>query len=169
MGERPRAADRQAYPRHRRSRHGRQPWLRDWLLHDVVWEIVVGIGGGWLIGWLFGWLTYRTGAETKLSQTGDGLIALAATFLSYGTIEVLNAYGFLSVFVTALTLRRAHRNHSFNEEMHDFTEQIERLGMMVLLILFGGALVSGLLQPLTWTDFAAALAIIFLVRPAAGL
>ena len=73
------------------------------------------------------------------------------------------------MFITALTLRRAHRNHDFNVEMHDFTEQIERVGMMVLLILFGGALVGGLLSPIRWVDMVAAAVIIVFIRPAAGL
>lgn len=41
--------------------------------------------------------------------------------------------------------------------------------MMVLLILFGGALVSGMLRTLQWQDAVAALAIILVVRPIAGL
>ena len=146
-----------------------EPWLKEWVLHSVVWEIVVGVGGGWLIGRLFGWLTFHVPAETKLAQTGDGLIAIAATFVSYGVTETLNCYGFLAVFVTALTLRRSHRNHEFNRNMHDITEQVERIGMMVLLILFGGALINGLLAPLRAVDILAAAAIILLVRPLSGL
>ncbi len=53
--------------------------------------------------------------------------------------------------------------------MHDLTEQIERLAMMVLLLLFGGALVSGLLAPLTWIDAVAAVVILIVVRPLTGL
>ncbi len=146
-----------------------EPWAKEWVLHSVVWEIAVGVGGGWLIGRLFGWLTFHIPAETKLAQTGDGLIAIAATFISYGFTEILNCYGFLAVFVTALTLRRSHRDHEFNREMHDITEQVERIGMMVLLILLGGALVDGLLAPLGWADVLAAAAIILLVRPITGL
>ncbi|WP_422057918.1 cation:proton antiporter [Sphingomonas sp.] len=145
------------------------PWARDWFVHNVLWEIGIGIAGGWLIGWVFGWLTFRVPAETKLAKTGDGLIAIAATFISYGLTEMLDCYGFLAVFVTALTLRRSHHNHDFHHEMHDITEQVERIAMMVLLILFGGALVNGLLDALRWSDVVAAVAIILVVRPAAGL
>ena len=53
--------------------------------------------------------------------------------------------------------------------MHDLTEQVERLAMMVLLLLFGGALVSGLLRPLQWVDVAAAVAILLVVRPVSGM
>ncbi len=146
-----------------------EPWFRNWLLHDVLWEIGVGLIAGWVIGRLFGWLTFHVPAKNRLAQTGDGLIALAATLISYGAAEMVDSYGFLAVFVTALTLRRSHRDHDFQREMHALTEQVERLAMMVVLILFGGALVSGLLASLHWVDLMAAIAIILLVRPAAGL
>lgn len=146
-----------------------EPWVQDWVLHSILWEIGVGIAGGWLVGWVFGWLTFKVPGETKLAKTGDGLIAIAATFVSYGLTEMVDCYGFLAVFVTALTLRRSHHHHDFHHEMHDITEQVERIAMMVLLILFGGALVNGLLASLRWTDFIAAAAIILVIRPAAGL
>lgn len=107
-------------------------------------------------------------AETKLAKTGDGIIALSATFVSYGVTEIIHVYGFLAVFVTALTFWHTHRDHRFQTEMHDLNEQVERLAMMVLLILFGGALVSGLLAPITWTDVAVTAVILLIIRPAAG-
>lgn len=146
-----------------------EPWIEGRLWHNVIWEIGVGIAGGWLVGRLFGWLTFHIPAETRLAKTGDGLIAIAATFVSYGATEIVNCYGFLAVFVTALTLRRSHRDHSFNHEMHALTEQVERLAMMIVLIFFGGALVSGLLRGLRTDDVVAAVAIILLVRPLAGM
>ncbi|MFC4594410.1 cation:proton antiporter [Sphingobium tyrosinilyticum] len=148
---------------------GDEPWLERWLGVSVLWEITIGIIGGWLVGKLFGWLTFRVPAETKLAKTGDGLIAIAATFVSYGVMEILNCYGFLAVFVTALTLRASHRDHEFNVQMHDLTEQVERLAMMVLLLLFGGALVGGLLAPLRAMDVLLVLLIILVVRPLTGM
>lgn len=144
------------------------PWLMEWLSYRVLWEIGGGILGGWIVGRLFGWLTFHVPAETKLARTGDGLIALSATFLSYGLTEMVHVYGFLAVFVTALTIRHTHRQHEFQADMHAITEQIERLAMMVLLILFGGALVSGLLAPLTWVDAGVAIVILLIVRPLTG-
>jgi NhaP-type Na+/H+ or K+/H+ antiporter len=146
-----------------------EPWLKGWLIHNILWEIGIGVIGGWLVGKLFGWLTFHVPAEAKLARTGDGLIAISATFVSYGVTEILHCYGFLAVFVTALTLRRSHRDHQFQTDMHSITEQIERLAMMVLLLLFGGALVSGILAPLRWIDVAAALILILIVRPVTGL
>ncbi len=145
-----------------------KPWLTEWLTYRVLWEIVGGIAGGWIVGRIFGWLTFHIPAKTKLARTGDGLIALSATFVSYGLTEIVHVYGFLAVFVTALTVRHTHREHDFQADMHAITEQIERLAMMVLLILFGGALVSGLLAPVTWTDAGVALLILLVVRPVTG-
>ncbi|WP_188715992.1 cation:proton antiporter [Paracoccus acridae] len=146
-----------------------EPWAMRWLTYNVLWEIGAGVAGGYLIGRAFGWVTFRIPAETKLAQTGDGLIALAATFVSYGLTEMIQSYGFLSVFVTALTFRHAHRSHDFHREMHDVTEQVERLAMMVLLLLFGGALARGLLEGLSWWDVAAAVVILLVIRPLTGL
>jgi NhaP-type Na+/H+ or K+/H+ antiporter len=146
-----------------------EPWLAKWLTYNVLWEIVAGVAAGYAIGRVFGWLTFHVPGKSKLAKTGDGLIALSATFVSYGLTELIHCYGFLAVFVTALTFRHSHRSHDFHLEMHELIEQIERIAMMVLLLLFGGALVRGLLGPLHWIDAGAALVILLVVRPITGL
>jgi NhaP-type Na+/H+ or K+/H+ antiporter len=145
-----------------------QPWFWQWLGYNVVWEIVGGLGCGWLIGRLFGWLTFKVPGDS-LAKTGDGLIAIAATFVSYGVSEIVQCYGFFAVFVTALTLRQAHRDHDFQRDMHDITEQVERILMMILLLMFGGAIATGLLKDIGWVDVLAAILILALVRPVTGL
>lgn len=146
-----------------------EPWLATFVFHSVLWEIGAGVLIGWAVGRLFGWITFHIPAESKLAQTGDGVIAVAATFVSYGVGEILQCYGFLSVFVTALVIRGAHRSHDFHREMHDFTEQIERIAMMAALVLFGGALVSGLLAPLGWREALVAALVLLVVRPLTGV
>ena len=146
-----------------------EAWFGTWISYNVLWEIGAGVAGGYAIGRVFGWLTFHVPAKTKLAKTGDGLIALSATFVSYGLTELIHCYGFLAVFVTALTFRHAHRDHDFQRDMHELTEQIERIAMMVLLILFGGALVSGLLGPLHRIDVVLALVVLLVVRPVTGL
>lgn len=144
-------------------------WLVDWAAFHVLWKIGAGILVGWLIGQAFGWITFRIPAPNNLASTGDGMIAIAATLVAYGVGEAAQGYGFLSVFVAALAFRHAHRHHDFHRDMHDFTEQIERLVMMALLLLFGGAIVTGLFDALLWVDVAFALAVLLIVRPVAGL
>jgi NhaP-type Na+/H+ or K+/H+ antiporter len=145
-----------------------QQALIDWGLVKVGWKIVAGLGVGWLVGAAFGWLLFR-GSERELSKLGDGLIALAATFVAYAATELAHGYGFLAVFVAAVTIRNWERDHDFHEEMHDLSDQIERLLIMLLLVLFGGALANGLMASLTWVDAAVGLAILLVVRPVAGL
>jgi NhaP-type Na+/H+ or K+/H+ antiporter len=83
--------------------------------------------------------------------------------------ELAHGYGFLAVFVAALTLRHWERSHHYRGRLHEFAEQIERLFMMILLALFGGAIAGGLLGPLTWPAALVGLACLLLVRPLAGL
>jgi NhaP-type Na+/H+ or K+/H+ antiporter len=144
-------------------------WLGHWIGVDVLWKLAAGVGAGWGIGRLLGWLTFRMPNRAKLSRTGDGFVALGATFLAYGLTEIVHGYGFIAVFVAALGMRAAERQHDYHERLHDFAEQTERLLMMVLLVMFGGALAGGVLGPLTWAGVAAALGFIFIVRPAAAM
>ncbi|HEV7346660.1 MAG TPA: cation:proton antiporter [Devosia sp.] len=144
-----------------------EPWLAHWAGYYVVWKIAAGLGFGWLVGQVFGWLTFRLPGDS-LAKTGDGLIAIAATFVSYGIAEMAQGYGFLGVFVTAMVLRRSHRNHDFHRDMHDITEQVERLVMMGLLLMFGGALAAGLLGDIGWVELLAAAIILLVIRPLTG-
>ena len=144
-----------------------QGGLLDWFTVKVGWKLLAGLGAGLLIGKTLGYLLFRS--RRGLSRLGDGLIALAATFLAYALTEMIHGYGFLAVFVCAVMIRDSERDHDFHQEMHDFSDQIERLLMMLLLVLFGGALANGLLAGLTWIDALIGLAVVFVVRPIAGL
>ncbi|MBY8875745.1 cation:proton antiporter [Micromonospora sp. PLK6-60] len=143
-------------------------WFAEWFGVDVLYKLAVGVGGGLLVGWLLGKLFFRAPSQLRLARHAEGFLALAATFLAYGLVEVIGGYGFLAVFVAARAIRSAERTHEFHAVLHDFAEQTERLLTVMLLLLFGGALVGGLLAPLTWPAAAVGLALIFVVRPLAG-
>jgi sodium/hydrogen antiporter len=144
-------------------------WLGRWLTVDVGYQIAAGVAGGMGIGWLLGKLFFRAPSETlRLARHSEGFLALAATFLAYGVVEVIGGYGFLAVFVAARAIRSAERSHAYHQVLHDFAEQVERLLTVLLLLLLGGAVVRGLLAPLTWQAVAVGLALIFVVRPVVG-
>jgi len=143
--------------------------LGEWVALDVVWKLGVGIVLGWLVGRVLAWATFHLPQSARLARTGDGFVALGITFLAYGVTELAHGYGFLAVFVAALAVRDGERENDFHDRMHSFADQIERLLMMVVLVLFGGALAGGLLAPLGWAGVMAALAFIFIVRPVAGM
>ncbi|MFE0592812.1 cation:proton antiporter [Micromonospora echinospora] len=143
-------------------------WLTGWLTVDLLWKVTAGVGGGLLVGWLLGKLFFRAPSELRLARHAEGFLALAATFLAYGLVEVIGGYGFLAVFMAARAIRSAERTHEFHAVLHDFAEQVERLLTVLLLLLFGGAVVGGLLAPLTWQAALVGLALIFVVRPLVG-
>jgi NhaP-type Na+/H+ or K+/H+ antiporter len=144
-------------------------WVVEWAWQDLLYKIAAGVVGGLLVGKLLGKLFFRARKEElRLSRHSEGFLALAATFLAYGLVEVAGGYGFLAVFVAARAIRSAERNHEFHQVLHDFAEQTERLLTVLLLLLFGGAVVSGLLAPLTWQAALVGLALIFVVRPLSG-
>ncbi|RKN16091.1 sodium:proton antiporter [Micromonospora musae] len=143
-------------------------WLARWLTVDVLWKVGIGVGGGLLVGWLLGKLFFRAPRQLRLARHAEGFLALAATFLAYGLVEVAGGYGFLAVFVAARAIRAAERTHEYHAVLHDFAEQIERLLTVLLLLLFGGAVVGGLLAPLTVPAAAVGLALVFVFRPLFG-
>jgi sodium/hydrogen antiporter len=144
-------------------------WAGEWALKDVLIKGVVGVAGGLIVGKLLGKLFFRAPKDSlRLAKHSEGFLALAATFLAYGLVEVAGGYGFLAVFIAARAIRAAERSHDFHQVLHDFAEQTERLLTVMLLLLFGGAVVSGLLAPLTWPAALAGLALIFVIRPLTG-
>ncbi len=142
-------------------------WLQDFLVIELAYKVVVGFLGGLLVGRALAWTIF--GRKSPLPQLRDGMIALAATFIAYAGTEMIGGYGFLAVFVAAVVIRNQERKHSYLEVMHRFSDQIERLLSAIVLILFGGALVSGILRFLDWRGILVAIAIVLLIRPAAGM
>ncbi len=141
--------------------------LAEWAWRDVGYKVAVGVVAGWAIGAVMTWLVFRAGK--KIAEAGEGIVAIALTLVAYAATEMLHGYGFLAVFVAALTLRHFETRHEYHRQLHDFGDDTERILMAVLLVLLGGALVGGLLRPLTWPAAAAGLAFVLLIRPVAGL
>ena len=142
-------------------------WIVEWLLVDVLWKIGVGVGGGLLVGFVIGRLLF--GPALRLSRYTDGLVALAATLISYGAVEAIGGYGFLAVFVAAYMIRDVERDHREHKSLHRFIEQVEHLALAAVLILLAGAVSGGILDALTLPAVLVAVALVFVVRPLAGL
>lgn len=143
--------------------------LLHWLWYDLLYEISVGVIVGWIWGRLLALLIVRLPLKIKIKPEVYGFVVLAVTLITYGVTELIHGFGFLAVFVAAITVRSVNRDHEFHLRMHDFSDQIERLFIVVLLMLFGGAIGNGLLNALTWPDAALGLALLFIVRPLIGV
>jgi len=144
-------------------------WVGKWFAVDVLYKVSVGVIGGLAIGWLLGKLFFRARSEVlRLANHAEGFTVLAATFLAYGVTELAGGYGFLAVFVCACSVRGSERSHGYHQVLHDFAEQVERLFTVGLLLLLGGAVVRGLLGPLTWGGVIVAVVLLLVIRPLAG-
>lgn len=144
-------------------------WLGDWLLIHVLYKITAGIAAGYLLGRLLARLILSIPGKSETAKAMVGPSALAATLIIYGVTEYLGGYGFIAVFIGALTIRGDRREHDYHESLHRFTEMSERLLTSLFLVAFGGAIAGGLLDPLTWPLVGAALLIVLFVRPVAGI
>lgn len=143
-------------------------WLGGWVLDDVVLKLLVGLVVGLLGGRGLAWVIFRSPERTALARSADGIVALGATLTVYAAAELVHGYGFLSVFVAAMVLRANERHHDYHTVLHEFADGLERIGSIVLLVLLGGAMSRGALAPLGWDGLVVAVALVLVVRPAAG-
>lgn len=149
--------------------------MEDWLLHKLLYKLGVAVFGGWLLGVVFRRVFVKF-QQLKLTNVSDGFVSLALTLLIYGITEILGGYGFLAVFIGALIFSRRktdstsgkHVEVEFRKELHNFTDQLERLLIVVILMLFGAALSAGLFDYLSWTGVLLGFVFVFIIRPLSG-
>ncbi|TWT51770.1 cation:proton antiporter [Allorhodopirellula solitaria] len=144
-------------------------WFVQWLLIDVFYRVIVGVAAGVAIGWALSHVLLELPVQTEREKMKAGVGALAGTLLLYGVTECLAGYGFLAVFVGALTLRHKENTQQEHKSLHTFADQAEQLLMTVILIAVGGAIAGGLLASLTWEAALLGVLLIFIIRPGAGL
>ena len=143
--------------------------VTNWVLRDILYRIIAGVALGILMGRLLAYLVFRIPENTKMEVIKDGFVGVAATLLVYGITELFSGYGFIAVFVAAITLRNHELNHKYHKKLHDFTDQIERIFLSIVLIIFGGTLVYGILSPLTWPMAIVGISFIILIRPLSAM
>jgi NhaP-type Na+/H+ or K+/H+ antiporter len=145
-------------------------WGLRWLGWELVGKTVLGVAVGVAVGWLLGRVAFRSRAQSlRVAETGEPLMALAAVLLAYGASEVVGGYGFLAVFVCAMTIRSAERTHDYHAMMHQVIERLERLLTLLVLLFVGIGLTHGLLAHLDWRGVTVAVALVFVIRPVSGM
>ena len=144
-------------------------WLPRWLLWDVAGRVAIGLVLGVAVGLVLSKVFFDPPWRlTGLAETADGFVALAATFLAYGIVELVGGYGFLAVFVAAVTVRSSERRHSYHRVLHGFASQVEHVIVVALLVLLGGLVVRGGLDDVDGRVVVVAAVGILVVRPLAG-
>lgn len=136
----------------------------------LLYKIVGGIVLGACIGYLCSSVIALHG-KTEKRFILSGFIAVALTFFSYGIAEVLSTYGFLSVFATGIFLqhhRPKKQSDAVDDYMVPFIEEIEKLLVVLWIIFFGGAILSGILGYTDVLGIGVSLAIVLVFRPVLG-
>jgi len=136
-----------------------------WTWYYLFYKIAGGLVIGWLSGKLVGYLVFSISEKYRLLKASDGFLAISLTLFTYAITESFHAYGFIAVFVAGITLRHYEKGHEYHQQLHSFTDQMERMLLAVLLIFFGGSLVGGVLAPLTLKMSLVSLGFVVLVRP----
>ena len=140
-----------------------------WVWFDLVYRLIIGFAFGYIIGRALAYLIFYIPEKKKFIVIKDGFVAIATTLLVYGLTELFNGYGFIAVFVSAITLRNSHMTHRFHKNLHEFTDQIEKILVAIVLLLFGGSLVNGILEHLTLKMAVFGIAFLFIIRPLTSL
>jgi NhaP-type Na+/H+ or K+/H+ antiporter len=144
-------------------------WALEWVGWYLVGKVVIGVLAGIVVGKVLARIAFRSHHPSlRLAERGEPLLALAALVTAYAIGEVAGGYGFLSVFVSAMTFRSAERSHEYHRAMHDVVERLERLFTLIVLLMLGIALTRGLLASLDWRGVTIGLALLLLIRPLAG-
>lgn len=143
--------------------------LTMWAIVDLFYKIASGIVLGFGLGRLLAYLVLNVSEKSRKVNLNDGFIAIAAALVVFGLVELVHGYGFIAVFVASVTFRNYEMNHDFHKDLHRFSDQTERILVAVVLLVFGGSLVAGILDALRWPLAALAIGFIFVIRPVSGL
>ena len=146
-----------------------EQWFAHWLWSDLLVRALMGVAVGWAAGRVFARIIFDPPRPLlPLAEGTQGFVAVGAILATYGVTEIAHGYGFLAVFVAAVTLRHRRREDSYHGVMHSFTAELEQLLSVALLVLLGGAMATGWFDHLTWRGVVGGLFVIFVARPIAG-
>lgn len=167
-----------------------------WFLVDGLWAVFGGFGSGWLWGTLIGYLMLYIRRTKHETLGADDFLALGLIAFSYGFALLIYTYGFLAVFAAGLALRRLERHvgnddapaevklvatESEKEELEaapeempaymaqavlGFSEQLERIGTVAVVVLLGAMLTPDLLS---WHALWFVPLLFLVIRPGAVL
>lgn len=144
-------------------------WFVGWLVIDVFYKILVGALVGATSGWLLSILVFRTSPTHHLARTMTGILSLSLTLFPYALAELASSYGFIAVFVAACVFRQSEALHRYQAMLHDFSEEMERILMALLMFLIGAYVAQGILASLTLPMVLIVILIVFVVRPVTGI
>lgn len=147
--------------------------LFTWAWWDFGYRIAVGTLMGWLMGLGLSWLFYyylSKVSKHEETEVEEGFFVLAAVLLTYAITEMVEGYGFLAVFVAAVTSGLQSRSKvESQQESYEAIDRVEQAVLGIFLLAFGGILATGGLADLTWEGAALGLLLLLVIRPLSGM
>ncbi len=143
-------------------------WIGEWLLHDVLLKIVLGVAIGLLSGWGLYKIVFSITSRDLLSEISRGILSLSLTLLPYAVTEIIGGYGFIAVFIAACMFSRYEKFDKHMDSLHDFNEELESMVVALIFIATGVFIASHYIIFLKAEVILIALLMVFVVRPAAG-
>ena len=143
--------------------------LLEWVGFDVAWRCLAGVGVGLVVGRLTSAIMFSASAEqTAGVHRAMGVVIFGTLFAAYGVAEMIEGYGFLAVFVGAVTVRQCEPDTERPYHAHSFVHQVEQIVLVALLLGIGGLVASGTLDALTPMGALVGGGAVILLRPLAG-
>ena len=147
------------------AKQGGTGWLGEWVWADLLFAVVVAVAVGAAMGTAaaWGWVQAR---ERDLASAGlDGFASLALVLITYGTTELLGAYGLLAVFVCGLAFRRYEYGHEVNHGVHQGAEVAGTFLELSVLLLVGSMLTFDGLGVPGVAGWGLAVLLLLVIRP----
>lgn len=141
-----------------------------WLALDVLWRCAAGVAIGFLVGRITAAIVFRGERESEDApiHMTMGVVVFGTLFAAYGLAEILEGYGFLAVFIGAVTIRQYEPHLEYPKHAHRFVHQVEQIVLVMLLFGLGSLIASGMMDELTWTGAAIGLLAVLVIRPITG-
>jgi NhaP-type Na+/H+ or K+/H+ antiporter len=147
-----------------------------WLVVEVLWATAAAIAIGMVAGIALAWLGWLLRSKPNSHALMDDFLGLGLIGVVYGLCVLVDAWGFLAVFVAAVALRQTEQKlakagapvadgealPTVSEGSLIFKEHLERLSEMVLVILLGGTL---FVDSWSWAAVALSLFLFVVARP----
>ncbi|MGB3655370.1 MAG: sodium:proton antiporter [Rivularia sp. (in: cyanobacteria)] len=140
-------------------------WIKSWVGVDLIWAIGAAIIMGFLVAKAVVWLNKKAEERHPVDRLMADFIALATIFLTYSLTEVVNGYGFLSVFVAGLVIQRNHFDPEEPLAQLEFIEQIEKLLEIGTILLLGTILLYQPMVNFAPQSILVILLLFFIIRP----
>jgi len=147
-------------------------WGSRWILVDLLWGTVAGLGIGFVIGDGLARGVRALRARHRDAVILDEFLLLGVIALSYGMALAAHGLGFLAVFAAGLALRRADDIHAdarsasdkppLTPSMLSVNEQLERIAEVAIVLLVGAMISTGYWS---WHGLALAALLLIVIRP----